>query len=261
MRVARAGLTIVEVVVALALLAIHLVGWTAAVRLIVVLLQRTASLLAAVDGLAAAEAPDISEWCALGLLMMRLPPRRSPFLAAARPAVAGRRGLTLVEVLVALALSGLVLTLVAGGFALNARFARAALSQGDALSVRLALPAMLQQTVEVAGRGVGEACALAVDPSGHRLTITHLLAGGTTAVEEVFAALDGGGRPALYLRRLPHARQPWLEGVTSFRVVAPEPDAGGRLEALRLEVVHAALSEPLEVTVSLPHQPCQQAPP
>lgn len=260
MRAARAGLSIIEVMVALALLAVNLVGWAAAVRLIVVLLERTASLVVAVDVLAAVEAPDVSEWCALGLLMVRLPLHRSP-PPRSRVAGAGRHGLSLVEVLVALALSGLVLTLVASGFASSARLTRAALSQGDALSVRLALPALLQQTLEVAGRGVADVCALAIDAPGRRLTITHVLAGGTPAADEVFAALDGGGRPALYLRRLPHPRQPWLEGVKAFEVTTIESDTDGRVEALRLEVVHTALAEALEVTISLPHRPCLEVSP
>ena len=250
------GLTLIEVVVALALLAINVVGWSAAVHLITLLLQRTAALLAML------ETPDLAGMCSLGLLFARRSRVQGPrrLLSSARSRgqsrSCGRRGFTLIEVLVTLALSGLVFALVVAGFVSTARFSRAALASGDALTVRAALPTMLRQATEVAGRGVTEGCALAVDVAGHRLGVTHTGAGGTPVVDEVFAALDGGGRPALYLRRVPHARQPWLEDVTSFRLLHHELGADGRVAAISLELDHLVLSDPLAVRVALPHRPC-----
>ena len=254
------GATMVEVVVALAILSLNVVAWSALVRLVLLLLQRTAALLASVDG------PDLVGLCALGLVAVAPPvsgARRRPDLQAAD--VAARRpqdgrGLTLVEILVALALASLLFGLLASGFASVSRFSRAALATGDALSARLALPTMLQQAIQVAGRGVSDGCAMTLDASGRRLAVS-FRSGGEVVVDEVFAALDGGGRPALYLRRVPHARQPWLEEVTSFQVLDHELDADGRVTALGLTLHHLALGEPLEVRVTLPHRPCLEAVP
>ena len=255
-RGANLGLTLIEVLVALAVLAINLVGWTAAVRLIVILLQRSAALLAVL------EAPDLAEMCSLGLLLARFPRGRQTWSAPASLGVSrpsrsrGSTGFTLVEVLLAMALSGLVFTLVAAGFVSTARFSRSTLASGDALSVRAALPAMLQQAVEAVGRGVSDRCALEVGAFGERLGVTFVAEGGTVVHEEVFSAQDGGGRPALYLRRVPHARQPWIEDVTTFRVLDLELDGDGRVAAVDLAIDHQALSDALHVRVSLPHRPC-----
>ena len=260
-RAGVAGLTLIEAVVALALLAINVVGWSAGVQLIALLLQRTAALLATLETL------DLAGMCSLGLLGAR--PSRAQWprcsLESARSwgqlRSCGRPGFSLIEVLVALAVSGLVFTLLAAGFVSTARFTRTALGSGDAATVRAALPTMLRQAVEVAGRGVTEGCALAVDATGEWLGVTFSVAGGAPVVDEVFAALDGGGRPALYLRRVPHPRQPWLENVTSFRVLDYEMDAGGRVAIISLALDHVALSDPLAVRVLLPHRPCLEVAP
>ena len=257
----RAGMTLVEVLVALALLAINLAGWSATIHLIAVLLQRTAQLVATL------EPPELVGLCSLGWLVARPPTaaRSEParwFEGGRCPrAWRARCGLSLVEVLIALALSSLVFTLVAGGVVSSTRFTRSALERGDALDVKMALPAMLQQVIAAAGRGVTEACALAVDPSRVRLSVTHAAPGGTLVVDEVFAALDGGGRPALYLRRVPHVRQPWLEDVTAFQVLAVELDDDERVAAVVVTIDHLALSDPLVVRASLPHRPCLEAVP
>ena len=261
MKGARAnGATLVEVVVALAILSLNVVGWSALVRLVVLLLQRSAALLVSVDG------PDLVGMCSLGSIVIALPPRgtrwrfegETGYTGAPRPDQP--RGLTLVEVLVALALASLLFGLLASGFASISRFSRVALATGDALSVRLAVPTMLQGAVEVAGRGVSDGCGLALDVTGRRLAI-RFRSVGQIVVYEVFAALDGGGRPALYLRRVPHARQPWLADVTSFHVVGHELDSDGRVAALSLALGHLALDELLEVRVTLPHRPCLEVAP
>ncbi len=255
------GLTLVEVVVALAVLAINLVGWIAAVQLISLLLERSAALLGAI------EVSDLVGMCTLGLLVMRPPTAQAGCcdVASAEPTDAlssrGRRGFTIVEILVALVLAGLVLTLVAAGFVSTARFSRTALDSGDALTVRLALPTMLRQAIEVAGRGVGEGCGLVVQASGEWLGVTSVVTGGSLVVDEVFAARDGGGRPALYLRRVPHARQPWIEDVTAFRLHAVEFDGEGRVAAVDVAIEHGSLHEPLAVRVPLPHRPCREVAP
>jgi prepilin-type N-terminal cleavage/methylation domain-containing protein len=254
----RGGLTLVETIVAMAVLAINVVGWSALVHLVVVLLQRTAAVLELLD------VPDLVAMCSAGVLCVA--PWRSrptePYGTITGPdRGAPRRGLTLVEMLVALAIASLLFGLVAAAFGSTSRFARAALASGDALTVRLALPTMLQQAIQVAGRGVREGCGLGVDDSGRRLVVTSTLADGTLVVDEVFAALDGGGRPALYLRRVPHARQPWLEDVTSFRVQAHELDRDDRVASVELVLEHLALADPLAVHVTLPHRPCLEGAP
>ena len=258
---AHGGVTLVEVMVALAVLAINLVGWSAAVRLIVMLLQRTAELVSLLGG------PDLAALCSLALLVPRRAGARRlrPGPPACAPPAArvprDHRGFTLVEVLVALTLSALVFGLVAAGFLSTARFSRTALASGDTLTVRLALPTMLRQAIEVAGRGVSEDCALAAQTSGRHLSVTFTALGGTLATDELFAALDGGGRAALYLRRVPHARQPWIEDVTSFSVIDVEVGDDGRTAAVDVAIEHRALGEPLAVRVALPHRPCLEVAP
>lgn len=239
------GLTLVEVLVAVAVLMINLLGWLGTMQLIALLLRGTAQLLVSLEAL------DVSAFCPLALL--GLPPRWR---------CSGRRaGVTLVEVLVALALTGLVFSLLAAAFGSTARFARAAMAAGEERSLRLAVPALLQQAIEVAGRGVSEGCALSVHAGAGLLALRHTTAGGVLVADEVFAAVDGGGRPALYLRRLPHPRQPWLEDVTGFRVLDVEGDESGRVVAVLLELHHPAFEQALVVHVPLPHRPCLEAAP
>lgn len=249
----RRGLTVIEVLVALAVFAINLLGWFGAMQLIALLLQRTAQLLASLDGL------DVAVVCPLALLVA--PPLRHDDEPPARWRWRSRAGVTLVELLVALLLAGVVFALVTGAFGSTARFTRSAQAAGEALSLRLAVPTLLQQALEVAGRGVQGGCALALDGGGGRIALRHTIGGGAEVVDEVFAGVDGGGRPALYLRRVPHPRQPWLEDVTGFRVLELQHDGDGRIGALRLAVEHPALEPALEVHVPLPHRPCLEAGP
>ena len=261
-RRADVGLTLVEVLVALAVLSINVVGWVATVQLVAALLQRSAQLLASIDAI------EVTHACSLSLLA--IPWKR--LASMGRPASdavlrlrslcrSPQAGLTLVEVLIALTLAALVFTLVAGSFASTSRFSRAGLERGDALTVRLAVPTMVRQAIEVAGRGLPEACGLRVGAGGPRVAVTYRHRDGSVVVDEVFAGLDGGGRPALYLRRVPHVRQPWIEDVTSFVVHDLHLDADGRVAALEAQVEHRALDTPLTVHVALPHRPCLEEAP
>ena len=256
------GLTVVEVLVALAVLSINVVGWVGTVQLVAVLLQRIAQLLASID------ATEVTHACSLSVLAVpwrrlasRCGPARETICRTRSLRRAPQAGLTLVEVLIALALAALVFTLVAGSVASTSRFARAALERGDALTVRLAVPTMVRQAIEVAGRDLGEACGLRVDAGGQRVAVTFRHRDGSILVDEVFAGLDGGGRPALYLRRVPHARQPWIEDVTGFTVEDLHHDADGRAAALDVRLEHRALDAPLAVHVALPHRPCLEETP
>ena len=261
-RRADLGLTLVEVLVALAVLSINVVGWVATVQLVAALLQRIAQLLASIDAI------EVTHACSLSLLA--IPWKR--LASMERPASdanvrhrllrrSPRTGLTLVEVLIALVLAALVFMLVAGSLASTSRFSRAVLARGDALTVRLAVPTMVRQAIEVAGRDLGAACGLRLDAGGQRVAITFRHRDGGIVVDEVFAGFDGGGRPALYLRRVPHARQPWIEDVTGFTIHDLHYGADGRATALDARLEHRALVEPLAVRVALPHQPCLQEAP
>ena len=258
---ADAGITLVEVLVALSVLSINVVGWVATVQLVAVLLQRIAQLLASIDAI------EVTHACSLSMLAIpwtsltrgrRFGCHGLPLRTCVRSPQAG---LTLVEVLTALALAALVVTLVAGSFASTSRFSRAALERGDALTIRLAVPTMVRQAIEVAGRDLGEACGLRLETAGQRISVTFRHLVGDPVTDEVFAGLDGGGRPALYVRRVPHARQPWIEDVTSFAVRDLHYGADGRVAALDARLEHRALDEPLDVRVTLPHRPCLEEAP
>lgn len=252
------GVTLIEVIVALGVLAINLLGWHAALHVIFLLLQRASVVL---DPLAL---PDLIAVCALGAPRWPQPYTSETVARSPQPHHRHARvhcGLTLVEVLLALALSSALLMLLAASFALTVRGTRTALGATDEMSVRLALPEMLRQAVEGAGRGVTDGCALAFANTGRRIVLTYDIRSGERITDEVFADSDGGGRPALYVRRVPHPRQPWIEDVTSFGVVGHEVDGEGRIESARLALEHLALDEPLEVLVALPHRPCLEATP
>jgi prepilin-type N-terminal cleavage/methylation domain-containing protein len=141
-------------------------------------------------------------------------------------AVVSRRGLTLVEVLVALAIGSLVVAL-ASATSLSSRRMNAVL---DARAVAGQRATAIPQLV-------GGALALG-RPRHRRLWVAGARRWPARAgprrrprrpvpsTIEVFAGLDGGGRPALYHRTLPHVRQPWLEDVVGFEVVAARDEVG-----------------------------------
>jgi hypothetical protein len=178
-----------------------------------------------------------------------------------------RSGLTLAEVLVALAIGILVLSL-AIATSLSSRRMNAALDARAIAGQRsVAVPQLVGGALALAGRGM-EDCGLQLLDGGRLVRVRGVDFGDSvTRTVEVFAALDGGGRPALYLRTLPHVRQPWLEDVVAFEVREAR-DGGGSWSA----VAHDGATRwtALRVTVSwadndvrafelrLPHAPCAE---
>jgi prepilin-type N-terminal cleavage/methylation domain-containing protein len=176
-----------------------------------------------------------------------------------------RAGFTLVEVLLALAIGALVLAAAAATATATRRLALVL----DARTVdgqrATAVPALLAGAAALAGRAV-DGCGLEVAEGGRRLRLHGVdLGAAAAATTELFAGVDGGGRPALYLREPPFVRQPWLEEVTAFVVVAardaggawraPEHDGATRWGSLRMEVGWSD-GDRRTVEVPLPHAPC-----
>lgn len=179
------------------------------------------------------------------------------------------QGLTLVEVLVALAIGALVLALAAATVHSSRRLSAVLEARAVAGQRRTAVPLLVGGALARAGRGL-EGCGLQVADEGARARVLGVdLGDAAPETVEVFAGLDGGGRPALYLRTLPHARQPWLEDVTGFRVLAGrdevgawrvvEHDAVARWTALRIELTWAD-GDQRTYEVRLPHAPCAEPP-
>ena len=171
------------------------------------------------------------------------------------------RGVSLVELLLVLAVATMVLGGLAATLATASRVVRGTTQAVDAAAIQAVLPTLLRSLVETAGRGMSSACGLTANKGSGRLAIRRALTDDSIVVDEVFAGLDGGGRPALYLRRVPHARQPWVEDVTEFSVERVDIVAGSMPETARVKRVvvrvrHDALEQPLDVEIELPHRPC-----
>jgi prepilin-type N-terminal cleavage/methylation domain-containing protein len=182
-------------------------------------------------------------------------------------ALVSRRGLTLVEVLVALAIGTLVVGL-ASATSLSSRRMNAVIDARAIAGQRsTAVPQLVGGALALAGRGI-DGCGLQILDGGRRVRVRGVDLGDTVpSTVEVFAGLDGGGRPALYHRTLPYVRQPWLEDVVGFEVVAARDGEG-----LWREVTHDATTRwtTLRVTLSwsdndvrtyerpLPHAPCAE---
>jgi prepilin-type N-terminal cleavage/methylation domain-containing protein len=238
----RTGVTLVEVLVASMLLAVNALAMSGVLVMAIDLTRRAEAI-----------ALEIEEGAAL------------PACAAACPALRPRRrrprtapvGFTLVEVLISLAVAGVVVAAAAGFVTGGLRTSAALTERAVHIEARLAIPAILMEVVSPVGSGVdASTCALGVRDQGRLLEITRLEADGSERVEEVFAAMDGGGRPALFLRHRPFARQPFLEEVRSFEVTHVEEAPDGRVDSLSLRLVHERVPRPIEVTVLLPHRPC-----
>jgi prepilin-type N-terminal cleavage/methylation domain-containing protein len=178
-----------------------------------------------------------------------------------------RRGLTLVEVLVALAIGSLVLSLAAATGHASRRLGATIDARAIAGQRATAVPQLIGGALGLAGRGL-DGCGLHVADGGGRARLLGVdLGDAAPETVEIFAGLDGGGRPALYHRTLPHARQPWLEDVTGFRVLAGraedgtwraiDHDAVTRWTALRVELAWTD-GDARGYELRLPHAPCAE---
>ncbi len=178
-----------------------------------------------------------------------------------------RRALSLVEVLVALAMGALVVA-IAAAVGLTTRRWVAMLEVRSIAGQRVvAVPLLLADALAVGGRGLA-VCGLAVADGGASVRVMGVERGDAEpSVIEVRAGVDGGGRPALYRRTVPHARQPWLEGVVAFAVLAarddagvwrtPEHDGATRWTGLRLRLAWVD-GDARNYEVVLPHAPCAE---
>ena len=174
---------------------------------------------------------------------------------ASRPAPRGRGGLTLLEVMVALALAGLVLALLLGYVRAARGASTAAETRSEAeLTLRLAVE-LLREELRLAGAApwpppvavVGTDAPAAFLQQPLRLAPTargasvrvryldHRLAGAPVARDHTYeAGVDGSGAPQLYRRADGGARQPLLAGVTRFAVVGGVSAGGAWLSAEQL---------------------------
>ena len=180
-----------------------------------------------------------------------------------------RRGFTLVEVLVALAIGSLVLGLAASASVATRRVQAVLEDRATASARTTAVPQLLAWAIGRTGRGI-DGCAAAL-ANGGRLwrgaAVDHGDVAATTV--EVLAGVDGAGRPALYHRTLPWARQPWLEEVSTFSVLEARDDHGTwrpwvadgvtRWTAVRTELAWTD-GDARRYEVALPHRPCAAAP-
>jgi prepilin-type N-terminal cleavage/methylation domain-containing protein len=242
----RAALSLVEVLVALALVGLNGTGLVAALLLAISLFGRAAELLHGLDMLSAGAA------CGLALAAPRAARARS------RTRMTGRHGLGLVELLVALAIGALVLTLLAALVRAEAATRGALEERAEWSYAQHGLRLAVEAEVATAGArlGTGE-CGVATRSGGAALELSRRGADGALALVTLEAGRDAAGRPALYRRLHPHPRQPWLEDVTSFHVAGLEgvPEAPERIAAVHLELRHERGGE-LRWRALLPHQPC-----
>lgn len=166
-----------------------------------------------------------------------------------------RRGWTLVELLVALALTAVLGTLLLGAARGTVRLGAAVEESSDRDGARRVAAALLRHALESAGRGGLEpALRFEADGAGERGDVLHVAyrreawhVEPVTVRAAYFAATDGAGRPNLYRRPEGAVRQPLVLGVEALRVVGGvAPDGrtltradlvdGVRLEALRVRL-------------------------
>ena len=264
-RTTRHGLGVVEVLVAVGILAVNVIGWSALLMLAVSLVRRIgeigegpgASLSASAECGLNFIVPFVGSRCRLGGV------RRGHVVDT--PVRRRRAGFTIVEVLVAAAIGAVILGSVVALTGTSSRASRAVRASADSHVVRAGVPLLVTNIVEVAGRGLDQGCGLAAVVGDDRVVVRRVLTDGAVVEEELFAARDGGGRPALYLRRVPHARQPWVEDVTGFVVQRIEVESSAaqpaRVASIVVRVTHMLLDDPLTIDVALPHRPCLEAPP
>ena len=248
----RDGITLIEVLVALSVLSVNVLALSGVLLVAMDLTRRSGAIAQALEDGVAVPPCGLLALPSRRLLILQGHPRRL------RPQRHGSRGFTLVEVLIALAMLGVLLVVLAALVSGSVRTSAMLTDRSANQEVRIAVPAIVAELVAAAGAGIGApACAVEVAADARTLVITRVAPDGSIRVEEVFAAIDGGGRPALFLRHRPHARQPWLEDVTTFEVVGVVRGADGRLDVIELRLVHTGVAHPIDVAVPLPHRPCE----
>lgn len=176
-------------------------------------------------------------------------------------------GITVVELLVALAIGGAILTAAYGAASVAGRLASAIDERGTVGQRATSVPYLLAGALAHAGRGL-DGCGLHVADAGRRVRAEGVRLGEhDPRLIEVFAGADGGGRPALYWRSPPAVRQPWLEEVTRLVVTGGRDDRGAwravdhdvatRWTALRIALTWSDGDE-WSYEVRLPHAPCAE---
>ena len=138
-----------------------------------------------------------------------------------------RRGLTLIEALLAAAIGAAVLTLAALAFGATGRIG-SEIGSGSADAQRRTLAvALLRHEIESAGRGEPSGgLEFELDPSGEggdRIRVRYLAEADRAEpvrIDAVFdARQDGRGRWNLYRTPVGSVRQPWLLGVAGLHLV------------------------------------------
>jgi prepilin-type N-terminal cleavage/methylation domain-containing protein len=248
------GFTLVEVLVATLVFSLNAVALFATLMLALTLLRAAALALEGLDAL------DLAQACGAAASLVGRLGRPTMAPVRSRAPRAPRRGLTLVEVLVALAIGGVIL-LALGSFAAATSSGRRALeARSDRLLIDHGMRLLFEGDVTRAGAGLAaDECGLAIGAAGSRLDVWWRGSDGELHQIGYAAGVDGAGRPALYRRHHPHARQPWLEDVVALRVhVAERVDGGGLARAAALDVaLDHATSDPSRWRVPLHHHPCE----
>lgn len=178
------------------------------------------------------------------------------------------RGFTVAEILVALAVAAAIMLVLSRALGAS-RVVRDLVDRRATATARAtAVPRLLEDALGRAGRGLETCGVLFGSPDRWRTLAMDLGDAGVTTVE-VFADRDGGGRPALYRRKLPWVRQPWLEDVSAFGVLEGQSTAGEwralvgdgttRWRAVRVELAWSD-GDVRTYDVRLPHAPCAVPP-
>lgn len=175
--------------------------------------------------------------------------------------VRGVAGVTLLELLLALALAGLVVQIALATLQSSRTMDQALMSSVALLQREHGAPALLRQlTAEVGRAALG--CVLDARVGGAVLAWSELRSDGVLERLELFAARDAQRQSALYLRRGSAARQPLLEGVERMEVVAAEAPAGGSPPRWRAVTLELGWEDGALQRLDLPlrHAPCLEAP-
>lgn len=195
----RRGLTLVEVLVSLGIVGLNVVGWMACLNVAIVLARRLVEL-SGDDGSTGALL------CAIAAVVGRPTGVRAQCDSSRERHHSS--GVTLVELLIAVAVGSVVVGLLIVWNIGSLRLVQAVGGRADAISTRTALETMLTTEVAAAGRSVGEGmCGLGVRDGGRQIVV-RTGSGADMVTDLLFATVDTGGRPALFIRRIPHPRQP-----------------------------------------------------